>query len=83
MICTIEGCKNKRANAGYGKYRKVCERHHHKHYNMNYESGVRNTRTKLYQMREDLKYLLQIAQEHGPQEVINKIEDLLSEKYKG
>ncbi len=50
---------------------------------MNYESGVRNTRTKLYQMREDLKYLLQIAQEHGPQEVINKIEDLLSEKYKG
>ncbi len=28
MTCVVSGCTNRRSNAGYGRYRKVCEKHH-------------------------------------------------------
>ena len=36
MTCTITGCSNRRSNAGHGRYRKVCERHWHERFGLDY-----------------------------------------------
>ncbi len=44
MACTVLGCNNRRSNAGYGRYRKVCERHHRERFGMDYQRTSRKGR---------------------------------------
>jgi hypothetical protein len=81
MTCTKEDCTNRRSNAGYGRYRTVCEKHRHERFGMDYQKGSKAAKTKTQQFREDLLALSTIAHKQGAQGVVDKIEELLTNRY--
>ena len=61
-LCQVLGCTNRRSNAGYGRLRKVCEKHHHQRFNMDYAGRARKASSLRHQVAEDLTQLDRIAQ---------------------
>lgn len=81
VICTVEGCTNKRSNAGYGRLRAICEKHRHERAGMDYQKGSKAAKSKLRDIREDLEALAHIADKQGIEAVKEMIEELLAKKY--
>lgn len=45
-ICIIKDCNNRAMSSGYGKYHKLCTKHHKRKYNMPYASSKNKIKQK-------------------------------------
>jgi hypothetical protein len=75
-LCQIPGCTNRRSNAGYGRLRKVCERHHHQRYQMPYNSGSARVRSVRKLVREDFETLARVARERGYSDILAHLNEM-------
>jgi hypothetical protein len=76
ILCEVPGCTNRRSNAGYGRLRKVCERHHHEKYHMDYTGTRKKANSVRQQVRDDLGDLEQTIQHESITRVLEKVADL-------
>lgn len=61
-LCTVEGCTNRRSNAGYDRLRKFCQKHHNERFNGKSTTHLRSLHS---QLATDLAALEQVIREQG------------------
>src|SRR4051794_38649177 len=75
-LCQVLGCTNHRSNADYGRLRKVCEKHHHQRFNMDYAGTIKKVRSLRRQVTEDLAELERTLKQQGIAEALAKLGEL-------